>query len=101
LDVRGGQPADLEPRRHRLGGLHRVARGIGRVDLDQLLIDFPEGTLLRSQFGGPGTTGRQCQRCRQHAGQHQIPHVEILRVETWHIKTWRIKTWHGIALLLT
>ncbi len=59
LDVGGREPGGEQPASHRLRRLGVVADGVGRVDLDQLLIDLAQELLVRLERGrlraGPGS----------------------------------------------
>ena len=75
LDVRGGNAAGAQSRRHGLGRAQRVAGGIGGVDLDQLTVDVDERALvgrrrLRGERAGK-SSGQQADddRCRHAQSQ--------------------------------
>src|SRR5947209_190560 len=52
LHVLGGEARRAQTRRHLLRGLGRVAHGVGRVRLDQFLVDVEEKLLIRLQGNG-------------------------------------------------
>ena len=60
LHVGGGEARRLQPRRDRLGRLRDVAGGrVGRVDLDQLLVNLPRARIVRTGLRGDDRGGEQ------------------------------------------
>jgi len=79
------EPRGDQSCRHRSRRLRVVADGIGRVDLDQLLVDVEQRALLGLELGsdgGAGDAGREqdCKECSRKRCFHDGPRVSLRSV---------------------